>query len=300
MSGSRKIDQNQNDDRSQILFRAIAVAHRSSQRVQALSLIVSAVIASLGIVARVSFAPAVPIIAVVGATWAGVYAVVLAPLAGRHLRTSAVLQEMLDVNLFGLPWNGVLVGDRLSADEVSQLSRRYHGDESRLHNYYLVAAVVPPYDVLFCLEQNLAWGSRVRRRYAQALLAVIAIWCVAVVVVGLVTGSTVADTLSAGLIPSLGLLLACLDIARAQMSSTENRERVLLIVRAAMEEAPPSTTIRETFARQVQDVLFLARRQQPRTPQWFFRLFHDNDMADFHYKMEALEERHGLDPLPGS
>jgi hypothetical protein len=44
----------------------------------------------------------------------------------------------------------------------------------------------------------------------------------------------------------------------------------------------------------VQDVLFLVRRQQPRTPQWFFELFHDDDQADFTYKKKVLEERHGL------
>jgi hypothetical protein len=48
------------------------------------------------------------------------------------------------------------------------------------------------------------------------------------------------------------------------------------------------------FARQVQDALFLARRQQSRTPQWFFHLFHDDDMADFSYKKRALEQRVGV------
>jgi hypothetical protein len=80
------------------------------------------------------------------------------------------MQEKLDVHLFDLPWNAVLVGDEPSEEEVGRLSRRFRGDEASLRDYYLVAAVAAPHDVLFCFEQNLAWGSRVRQRYAAALL----------------------------------------------------------------------------------------------------------------------------------
>ena len=163
----RRINQSQNNDRSLILFRAIAVAHRYTQRAQAVSLLMSLVVASLGVVAKVALPPLQPAVSIIGALWAGVYAVVLAPLIGRHLYVSATLQEMLDTDLFDLPWNAVLVGERLSEDELSRLSRRFRGDETRLRDYYLVATVAAPYDVLFCLEQNLAWGSRVRRRFGR-------------------------------------------------------------------------------------------------------------------------------------
>lgn len=299
MQANRQIDRLQNEDHSTTLFRAIAVAHRYTQRVQALSLIVSLILAGLSIVAKAAYAPALPAITVAGAIWAGTYAVALAPLVGRYLGTSATLQEMVDVDLFGLRWNTVLVGDRLSDDEVSRLSRRFRADPERFHDYYLVAAVVAPYDVLFCLEQNLAWGSRVRRRYAQVLLGVVAAWWVAAVAVGVATNSTVGNLLDSWLLPSLGLLLVCLDIARAQISSSKDRERVLRMVRAALDDRPLPTTDHMTFARHVQDALFLVRRQQPRIPQWLFRLFHESDMADFRYKMEALEGRHGLNGPPG-
>ncbi|MET8040519.1 S-4TM family putative pore-forming effector [Micromonospora sp. NPDC005215] len=297
MADARRINQLQNNDRSLILFRAIAVAHRYTQRAQAVSLLMSLVVASLGVVAKVAQPPLQPAVSIIGALWAGVYAVVLAPLIGRHLRISATLQEMLDTDLFGVPWNAVLVGERLSEDELSRLSRRFRGDDTRLRDYYLVATVAAPYDVLFCLEQNLAWGSRVRRRFAALLLGVIAVWCVVGVAVGLVTESTVGSLVGVWFVPSLGLLLSFSDTARAQIMTTRDRTRVLGQVRAVMEE--PSRAIADdqafaVFARQVQDVLFVARRQQPRMPQWFFRLFHDDDLTDFRYKMQILEQRVGV------
>jgi hypothetical protein len=188
-----------------------------------------------------------------------------------------------------------MVGDRISEDEVSQLSRRYRGDEARLRGYYLVADVPAPYDVLFCLEQNLAWGSRVRRRFANVLAAIVVAWCGAGVAVAFATGATVSRLLSDWYVPALGLLLLCLDTVRAQAAVTQERTRVLRLVRAVADDpASPVMASPESFtafARQVQDVLLQTRRQQPRVPKWFFQWFHDSDAADFRHKMLALQAK---------
>jgi len=298
MAANRRIDRLQNDNHSMTLLRAIQVAHRYTQRAQAVSLIMSLVIASLGVLAKMVYSPLLPAATIIGAGWAGVYAVALAPRLGRYLRTSAILQEMLDVALFGIPWNAVLVGPQLSEDDVSRLSRRFRGDEASLRDYYLVAAVNGPYDVLFCLEQNLAWGSRVRRRFADLLLSFVTAWCAAGIIVGVAVGSTVSDLVTVWFVPSLGLLLYCSAGARAQILTTRERIRVVGLVRALMDDSSAPSLADDkafaVFARQVQDVLFLARRQEPRTPHWFFGLFHDDDIADFRYKMRALEQRIGI------
>ncbi|MEU4770764.1 S-4TM family putative pore-forming effector [Micromonospora sp. NPDC023644] len=292
MSVSRPIARRQNDEPSLTLLRAIAVVHRSTQHAQALSLVLSAVVAALGLL-TVAFPAAAAPVALVGAAWAVVYATAIVPWAGRHLRTSATLQEMFDVRLFGLPWNQVAVGDRLSEDEVSRLSRRFRGREERLRDYYLVAALPAPLDVLFCLEQNLAWGSRVRRRFAHLMIAVVVLWCAVGVLLAIAEGSTVVQLISGWLIPSLGLLLLCVDTYRAQMSNTDERTRVLGLLRAVSADAgsPPAVSGPEFvgFARQIQDVLFHIRRQQPRMPSWFFWRFHDSDLADFRFRMRELE-----------
>jgi hypothetical protein len=208
---------------------------------------------------------------------------------------------MLDTELFELPWNRVGVGERTPEDQVSDLKNRYRGDESRLRDYYLVAAVPAPYDVLFCLEQNLAWGSKVRQRYAQLLLGVAVLWAVAGLVVGFAAGLRIPELVSNWFVPSLGLLLLCLDTYRAQLSNTRERTRVRDIVAAASADPAGAPLAAgpdwEKFARQVQDVLFQMRRQQPRTSVWFFRRFHDRDQRDFEYRMRLLEERVKL-PAP--
>jgi hypothetical protein len=98
-------------------------------------------------------------------------------------------------------------------------------------------------------------------------------------------------------IPSLGLLLFCLDIYRGQLVITGERLRVLGLVHAVTEDATaPALASAEAFTgfvRQVQDVLFQTRRSQPKMPTWFFQLFRNTDRADFEYRRTALETRIG-------
>jgi hypothetical protein len=276
------------------LLKAVAVAHTRNQRAQALSFGVSIVLA-------VASLPAGPgswfgtALTLGGTLWAAVYKAVMVPWAERYLATAATLQEMFDADLLGLPWNRVAVGDRLGEDEVSRLNRHFRGDEKRLRGYYLVASTAGPYDVLFCLEQNLVWGSRIRLRFAQLMLAVLVLWTVAGIVVTSATGGTVSRLVTGWFVPSLGLLLLCLDMYRTQMASTRERLRVLKLVRAVIDE-PASPVIAEPgaltlFARQVQDTLYHMRRLQPRLPNWYFQHYHDQDKADFQVKMHELEAR---------
>jgi hypothetical protein len=298
MSTTSRIAVLQNSTRSLALLKAIAVTHRHAQRAQAISLAMSAVVASLSLLTQQVSATTSAVV-VTGVLWAVFYAVVVVPWSGRYLELSATLQEMFDVELYGMPWNLIAIGNPVPEDEVSRLSRRFTGDEARLHDYYLVADVPEPYDVLFCLEQNLAWGSRVRRRYADLLVALVTLWFVASVVAGIASGVTVAGLVSNWFIPSLGLLLLCLDIYRAQVSITRERDRVLAVLRVATGDDPgtpaiPAGPAATEFARRVQDALFELRRRQPRVPTWFFRRFHDSDMADFRFKMHSLESRVGV------
>ncbi|MFY1652152.1 S-4TM family putative pore-forming effector [Solwaraspora sp. WMMB762] len=276
------------------LLKAVAVAHFYNQRAQALSFGVSITLAVAGLLtgldSRYSAA-----VALAGALWAAVYAGVVRPWAERHLRIAATIQEMFDTDLLSLPWNQVAVGNRISQEEVSRISRRFRGSEDRLRSYYLVARARAPYVVLFCLEQNLAWGSRIRLRFAQMMLSALALWSAAGILFTLATGATVSGLVVGWFVPSLGLLLLCLEMYRTQMASTRERLRVLGLVRQVIDE--PSSPAIDTpaavkfFARQVQDALYHMRRLQPRLPEWYFRRYHDQDKFDFQVKMQELEAR---------
>jgi hypothetical protein len=166
----------------------------------------------------------------------------------------------------------------------------------------LIADTAAPYGILFCLEQNLAWGSRIRRRFVQLVASFALLWSALGVMLAISAGETVNRLLSGWFVPSLGLLLVCLDVCRTQIASSRERMRILGLVRAALDD-PRSPLITNTrsfsaFARQVQDSLYHMRRVQPRMPYWYFRRYHDADKADFEVKRRILETRFPSARLP--
>jgi hypothetical protein len=291
MNEMRGISERQNSAQSMMLLRAVAVSHLHAQRAQTAALIVSLAVAALSLVTTGSPAAA-RWVTLAGAVWAAGYAIAVVPWTARNLATSATLQEMFDTALFRLPWNAVAVGEPVPDDEVARLGHRFRGDESELRDYYVVANVPAPFDVLFCVEQNLVWGPRVRRRYANLILGFVVLWSALGVVVGMATGSSLNAVVAQWFIPSLGLLLFCLDVYRAQLADGAQRARLLALVRARARQKPAAQRAGSdlVFLRRVQDVLFQLRKR-PRVPNWFFRLQHETDLADFAAVKTALEER---------
>lgn len=285
------------------LLHAMSVCHRRAQRLDSLRMLLSVALGVAGAAIAVAGLPTT-VIAVLGGLWAVANAVGLGSWSRGQVRRAAVLQEMFDVALFELPWHDVLAGDRLSAQEVSRLDRAFRGSERFLRDYYEIPPLPRPYDVLACQQQNLGWGSRIRRRYAYTVLGGVAAWAAAGVIFAVAAGLTVSQLLLQWFVPALGALLLGVEIHRGQRDVAESRERASTLlqqhVTAAVGRAdePAVTAELLTLARRIQDLIFLSRQHQPRVPDWFFRRFHAADRVDFQAAMASLTQL--LDrPVPG-
>ncbi|SCF44500.1 hypothetical protein GA0070216_11756 [Micromonospora matsumotoense] len=285
----------QNEPEMMALLRAMAVCHSRAQRLDGLRMWISVGVGAAGAVVALTGVSGTAVTAV-GALWAVANAVGLGSWSNGQIRRAATLQEMFDVELFGLPWNTVAVGERIGAHEVSRLDRAFRGGERYLHDYYEVPPLPVPWDVLACQQQNLGWGARLRRRYAHAVLAGVAGWVLVGMTFGVVAGLTVSQLLLQWFVPSLGALLLGVEIYRGQRDVAADRDRAMAILQGHITSAvrrrdhPATTTELLTVARQIQDVIFHSRRGHPRVPNWFFRRFHAADRLDFQSTMDSLAE----------
>ncbi|SCL28719.1 hypothetical protein GA0070616_3747 [Micromonospora nigra] len=283
----------QNEPEMMSLLHAMSVCHSRAQRLDNLRLAISVAIGAAGAVVALTGVSATAVTAV-GALWAVANAIGLGTWSRGQVRRAAVLQEMFDVRLFGLPWNAVAAGDQLAPEEVSRLDRAYRGGEKYLRDYYEVPPLPRPYDVLACQQQNLGWGSRLRRRYSYAVLAGVALWMGVGVVFAVTAGLTVSQLLVQWFVPSLGALLLGMEIYRGQRDVAAERERAQTIlqrrVTAAVRHGDDPSTAPDllTLARQTQDLIFHSRQGQARVPDWFFRRFHAADRVDFQAAMASL------------
>ncbi|MCZ7439525.1 S-4TM family putative pore-forming effector [Micromonospora sp. WMMC241] len=280
------------------MLRAMSVCHSRAQRLDALRTSVSVTIAGAGAVVAFLGVSATAVTAL-GALWAVVNALGLATWSRGQLRRAATIQEMFDVDLFGLPWNEVAAGPRVAAPEISRLDRAFRGTERYLRDYYEIPELPAPFDVLACQQQSLGWGARLRRRYAYTVLAAVAAWAALGVVYGVLGGLTVAHLLLAWFVPSLGALLLGVEIYRGQRDVAVERDRAGTVVHHRITSAvrdPSAAADLLGLARQVQDLLFRTRCTQTRVPNWFFRRFHAADRVDFQSTMTGLGQL--LAPVP--
>ncbi|MCP2323032.1 hypothetical protein HDA40_001539 [Hamadaea flava] len=277
----------QKDPEIHALLRAMSVSHKRAQRLDLAQTVLSLGIAASSLAA--TFVDVATALTIIGALWAVIYSVGLVSWADNELRRAAVLQEMLDVRLFRLPWNPVIAGDQVGHEEINRLSTRYRGRQDMIEHYYEVPDLPAPYDVVACQQQNLGWGIRVRRRYAYVVLSGVVAWSVLGVVIGAWTGLTVGDVVLRWYVPSLGAILLGLDIFRSQRDVAEERGRALRIMRDRVRESirTPGVDL-AGFARQVQDVIYLTRQRTPRVPDWFFLRYRAGDRADFKAMMDEL------------
>ncbi|WBB72604.1 S-4TM family putative pore-forming effector [Micromonospora sp. WMMD1128] len=282
------------------MLRAMSVCYSRAQRLDGLRTSASAGIAGAG--ATVAFTGvSTTVVTALGALWAVTNALGLASWSRGQLRRAATIQEMFDVDLFGLPWNEVAAGERVTAPEISRLDRAFRGTERYLRDYYEIPDLPAPYDVLACQQQSLGWGARLRRRYAHTVLAVVAAWAATGVVYGVLADLTVAHLLLAWFVPSLGALLLGVEIYRGQRDVAVERDRASAVVNERITSAVRDASAAADLlgvARQVQDLLFRTRCTQARVPNCFFRRFHAADRVDFQSTMTGLG--HLLNrPAPG-
>ncbi len=288
------IVQRQNEPEMLLLLRAAWASHARAQRLTACHIVLSTLLAG-GALASVFAAPLAQPMSLAGFVWALVYSTSADSWTRKEFHRAALLQELFDVRLFGLPWNEVVSGGMPTAHEVNRMARHYRGSEDRLRHYYEIHDLPRPFDVFSCQLQNLSWGARIRRRYATAVQIGLIAWCATGLVVGLATHMTLTAVLLSWFVPSLGLLLLGIDIHRSQRDTVAARERVYETVMARLRDharrGAPAAERPEllVLARQTQDVLLQTRLTQARVPNWFFNRFLEADRADFATAMRDFD-----------
>jgi hypothetical protein len=293
------ISRQQNEPDMLDLLRASTAAHVRQQRLETIRVTVSLAVAAAGVIAAFASVTA-PVITAVGGTWALAYTILVSPLTKGQARRSAVIQEMFDTELFGLPWNATSAGARLRPDEISQLVRDFNprrGRGDRLRGWYVDTSGVPqPYDIFICQQQNLAWDARLRRRWSWVLLTAVATWVILGLVVGYAVSVTIPEILLRWYIPSLAALIYGIENCKNQRDIATERERVMSLVQTEIDNARPTPSTDEyarlvAKTREIQDIIFATRKQPARVPDWFYTRFREHDENDFRANAQHLRNK---------
>jgi hypothetical protein len=230
------------------------------------------------------------ILAGVGGMWLLISRVVLEGIEAKKIKQAAKIQEQFDVELFKLPWNRVLVGDRLSPELISSADKSYTGDREKLKDWYTDTGNAPyPLDVLLCQRASLVWDWRLRRHYAWGISALTALLFSLGIILAVATNLTLLDYLLALLIPSLAALLKGVEVARAHFKIAAEKEEIEREISHLWEAGlrDPTSVSREQ-CRCIQDCVYILRSKGPLVPDKWYIWLRDRYRVDMQSAVAEL------------
>lgn len=229
----------------------------------------------------------------VGALLTLISALILSGIETDTVRQAATVQEQLDVHLFQLPWNTVLVGSEVAPELIHRASCAYKGSEQTLRNWYPnTSGVAYPKDALLCQRTNLMWGVRLQRGYAYALIGLTAGYLLLGIIIGLARGESFWAYLVAILVPALPALLEAIDTYKRHTESAQEKAELLAYITTVFDRARTAqSAILVDECRHIQDAIYITRSTRPLVPDWWHRVWRSRYDADARAAVEDLKKR---------
>jgi hypothetical protein len=295
---ARAIEERQLEPDMIRLQRAAARSHQLGQRLEAIRVTASVLLAVAGIVTTL-LDQGRTAVTILGAVWFLASVFLLRRASVTSARQGALLQEMFDTELFYLPWRSAVAGVRVADADVSRLARSLRQGSGKAQRidagwYDPTAGVHHPYDVLIAQEQNLGWDARLRRLYANLVLALAVLWTLAGLVAGMViANSTIVEVIVSFFVPSLAVYQLAAEIWYGQRQVADERERLRCMVTTELQNAQPGTISEPEWsrlhnvAREIQDGILRTRFDAARVPEWLYKTQRTNDEHDFGETAEA-------------
>lgn len=186
-------------------------------------------------------------------------------------KLGATIQEQFDVELFKISWNKVLASDKIEVNKIIELSREYKKED--LKDWYskeVDSNVTHPIAVLLHYKTNIIWGSSLRDKYNNFLIACLLSYYGGSVAISIYKNTGIFD-FSVWIAPSLPFLVYCITTIKNQKEIIErykdiNKSITQFIQNYISKEEIPN----ETILRQIQDLFFIQRLNPYKVPNWFY------------------------------
>ncbi len=189
---------------------------------------------------------------------------------------AATIQEEFDVNMFGLPWNHILVGNKIAKEIIIEADRQFRGDKKDLQNWYPVSSQEKgPLDILVKQRTNLLWDRRLRIKYARLLGLVIASVFVVEVCICIYREMRLLDWLIQYFAPLMPLILLGIEniLTHYEIAGQKKQlEDVIMSIYEKINDGLVEISFDKEY-RQIQDAIYSTRRQTVLVPEfWSNRL----------------------------
>lgn len=222
-------------------------------------------------------------------SWTVLYAVVVSLLdtfvlervQAKCRKLGAQIQELFDIELFGLSWNGFAVGESPTTEEIVEHSNTFlerQPNASFLRDWYPADIGPLPlhYATLVCQRTNCWWDERLRRRYLWGIVATISVLATVLTAYGLARDLTFEKFLLTVLAPLWPALVWGMREAFKQHDAAVSAGKLRAQVEKLWErclQSPLSTSDLSREVQLLQTEIFRGRSSRPLVFDWVHRLF---------------------------
>jgi len=278
----------QNSEENLGLLAAQRALYSQAKTYRQIRTIFSVILAIFGPILFYFFTDCRPTITIIGAAWALLSEIFLRRLEAESIKKAATVQEQFDVDLFGLPWNEILVGKKVTSELIHSADRNFTGDRETLKNWYANTSSFPyPLRVLICQRSNIVWDWRLRREYGYFILLCTFALLVGGIIFGIVLNIGLFDYLIGIFIPQFAAIHLGIDVSRNQIALASEKEQKENVVNDLIEkgiENPDSITL--THCREIQNFIYHGRIFGSLVPD----LYYDRLKEQYELDMQAVVE----------
>lgn len=219
-------------------------------------------------------------IGTIGGVWA-LFAFLLKTLfEDSNITKAAKVQEEFDVSLFKIPWNKVLVGDKIPHEDVNYAKKKFWGNKETLKDWYSDVSGFPyPVDVLLCQRNNLVWDWRLKRRYSIGFFVIAIAYFILTLILCSAFELKISEYIAMFFLPALSGYFLALDEGKDHLKASNKLRDLEKKLNDLLEIAiTDHSKLGIKDLRQIQDCIFDFRKG-PMVADWVY-FFCRNDFED--------------------
>lgn len=194
------------------------------------------------------------------------------------VKQAAIIQEQFDTELFKLPWNQTLVGDKLAPELIYAADREFRDDRRKLKDWYVDPGDIPFHlCVLICQRTNIVWDWKLHQKYWKVIAIATIFWFIITIIILIISKISPYDYVVGLLLPSAPALIQGIDISKEHYEVAKEKEYRANEISKILEKNPNSVTIEQ--CREIQNYIYF-NRKGPFVPDWFYDRLRDQIEKD--------------------
>lgn len=232
--------------------------------------------------------------------WIALYALILAGYESFYLKgflsnlkeKAAKIQEDFDCYVYQLSWNELLCGEKECDSEIKKSSDKYRKkvrSTENLSNWYTsdIKKLEQTEAILVCQKENLGWDIVQRTKFNKLIFGISIIVLLCSLLSGFYFEFSFKFFILSVIIPSWPAMSFAISYYYENLETIKDKKRL----KTATNQVEHIQVPTNEYARQVQDLIYLNRKNNCLIFDWFYNLLRDENQGLITYTTKKIINR---------